>query len=213
MVDLFPASDFDDWAGTYDNSISIDQFPFYGYQDLMARIVALAEPRPGLAVLDLGTGTGNLALPFARAGCSLCCTDFSEPMLAQARRKLPGAQFLLHDLRTPLPLELQRPFDRIVSAYVFHHFELDEKIRILRGLLPHLAPGGQIILGDIAFQNRSALEQVKAKVKDDWDDEFYWLADEALAALTEAGIQAEYAQVSSCAGVFVLLATNRNIER
>lgn len=206
----FPASEFNDWAETYDNSIAIDQFPFYGYRELIAEIVAQAAPHPGLSVLDVGTGTGNLAVPFARAGCDLWCTDFSEPMLARAREKLPAAHFALHDLRTPLPSEFQRPFDRIVSAYVFHHFELDEKIRILRDLLNCLVPGGQILLGDIAFQNRSALEQVKANVGDDWDDEYYWLADESLSALENIGIQPEYRQVSVCAGVFILSIPDRN---
>ncbi|KAF0106511.1 MAG: smtA6 [Anaerolineaceae bacterium] len=203
--DIFPASDFDDWAETYDRSVADWQaFPFTGYDDLLKTVLRLAEPRPGLSVLDLGTGTGNLALPFARAGCDLWCTDFSEPMLAKARQKLPAAHFVLHDLRLPLHAGFQRPFDRIVSAYVFHHFELDEKIRVLRGLFPHLAPGGRIIIGDIAFQDAAAMEKVKLAAGGEWEDEFYWLADEALAALREAGIQAEYSQVSSCAGVFVL---------
>jgi hypothetical protein len=37
------------------------------------------------------------------------------------------------------------------------------------------------VLGDIAFQNMIALEKVKAAAGDEWEDEFYWLADESLA--------------------------------
>jgi putative AdoMet-dependent methyltransferase len=125
-------------------------------------------------------------------------------MLAKAHQKLPEAHFFLHDLHTELPPELNCRFDRIVSAYVFHHFPLDEKIRILRSLATcHLSPTGRIVIGDIAFPNIAALEQVKAEARDEWEDEFYWLAEEALAALRESGLQVEYTQVSSCAGVFV----------
>jgi putative AdoMet-dependent methyltransferase len=208
--DQFLSSDFDEWAETYDASVSVDQFPFFGYWDVLRRIIAQAEPIPGLSVLDLGTGTGNLALHFAAHGCDLWCTDFSVPMLEKARQKLLGSHLIKHDLRGDWPPELCRQFDRIVSAYVFHHFSLDEKIRILCDLLPYLAPDGRIIIGDIAFQNTAAQEKMKIGAGDEWEQEFYWLVDESLSALQEAGIPAEYTQVSSCAGVFVLLATQRN---
>ncbi len=204
-ADLFPASDFDDWAATYDQSVSGWQaFPFTGYEEVLGTILRLAEPRPGLSVLDLGTGTGNLALPFARAGCDLWCTDFSEPLLAKAREKLPEAHFALHDLRADFPSELNRSFDRIVSAYVFHHFPLDEKVRILQSLITHhLSPNGRILIGDIAFPNQAAREQVKAEAGEEWEDEFYWLVSESIPALENAGFKVEYVQVSVCAGIFL----------
>jgi putative AdoMet-dependent methyltransferase len=203
--DPFPASEFDDWAETYDASVAMDQFPFYGYRDLLAEIVRLAQPRQGRSILDLGTGTGNLAVLFARLGCNLWCTDFSQPMLDRARAKLPAAHFLLHDLRADLPPAFDRKFDRIVSAYVFHHFVLEEKIRILRSLVTrHLSTDGRIIIADIAFQNADAMNKLKASLGDAWDDEFYWIASESLPALENAGFKVEYVQVSACAGIFLI---------
>ena len=203
--DPFPASEFDDWAGTYDNSIAIDQFPFYGYLKVLAKIVAAAKPHPGNSVLDLGTGTGNLAILFATLGCELWCTDFSAPMLEQARQKLPAAHFVLHDLRCSWPAELDRPYDCIVSAYVFHHFKLDEKIRILGDLLPRLTSSGRFVIGDIAFPDATAREKVKIATGSEWDEEFYWLADEAISAVEKLGVKVEFTQVSICAGIFCIV--------
>jgi len=209
--DPFPPSEFDRWAEAYDRSVTTDQFPFHGYQRLLEMVVALAEAKPGLSILDLGTGTGNLAFRFAALGCDLWCSDFSAPMLEKARRKLPAAHFILHDLHLPLPSDLAGPFDRIVSAYVFHHFELDEKIRIVRSLvLERLGPGGRLVIGDIAFPDTAAREKMKIDAGDEWENEFYWLADESVSALQKAGIQAEYIQVSVCAAVFVLLPIQRD---
>jgi putative AdoMet-dependent methyltransferase len=208
--DPFPVSEFDDWAETYDVSVSIDQFPFIGYQNVMAKIITLAEPHPGLSIIDLGTGTGNLASRLASPGCELWCTDFSAPMLDKARQKLPTAHFVLHDLRGEWPTGLNRPFDRIVSAYVFHHFKLDEKVRILGNLFSHLAPGGRIIIGDIAFLDAAARDKMKIASGDEWEDEFYWLADCAIPALESLGCKVEYNQVSACAGVFVFIPHRNN---
>jgi putative AdoMet-dependent methyltransferase len=204
-IERYPASGFDAWAESYDRSVFSERFPFNGYNEVLARIITLAEPRPGMPVLDLGTGTGNLALSFQRAGCHLWCTDFSMPMLMSARLRLPEAHLLLHNLLTPLPLDPTHRFERIVSAYVFHHFELRDKVHILLGLRGHLAHGGSIVIGDIAFPNEENRDRIREAAKGEWEEEYYWLGDESLAALKEAGLAACYQPVSACAGVFQIL--------
>jgi putative AdoMet-dependent methyltransferase len=202
--DPFPAGEFDGWADTYDDSITGIQFPFLGYQSVLDKAFTQAEARPGMRLLDLGTGTGNLASRFTGSGCELWCTDFSERMLENAREKIPSAHFVLHDLRSPLPPELEGRFDRIVSAYVFHHFELEEKIRILEGLRQRLAPGGRMVIADIAFPDQAALDQVKASAGSEWEEEYYWIAEAAIPALEMAGFKVEYQQISACAGIFLI---------
>jgi putative AdoMet-dependent methyltransferase len=203
--DPFPASDFDPWAASYDQSVQTDGFPFTGYHLALETCLRLAEARPGMSVLDLGTGTGNLALRFAALGCELWCTDFSEKMLEKARAKLPAAQFALHDLRAAFPPEFERRFERIVSGYVFHHFEQPQKVQICAGLLrERLTLGGKLVIADIAFADAEARDAAKRAEGENWDEEFYWLAGKDLPALEKAGLRASFQPVSSCAGVFVI---------
>src|SRR5512140_831767 len=149
QTDPFSPDEFDPWAETYDRDTETqNRFPFAGYEQVLDTILMLAAPEHGMSVLDIGTGTGNLATRFAENGCEVWCSDFSEGMLAKAREKLPAAHFVLHDLRQPWPAELNRRFDIIVSAYVFHHFETGEKVRLCKELVAeHLAPAGKLIIG------------------------------------------------------------------
>lgn len=206
QVDPFPASDFDQWAGTYDGDVvAYDQFPFAGYERILRTIVTLAEPRPGMSVLDIGIGTGNLARLFHEAGCKVWGADYSAAMLAKAQQKLPEATLVLHDLRAAWPARLDRRFDRIVSAYTFHHFELDRKVAILAEMASdRLGESGRIVIADISFRSEQAMRTFAASLGDEWEEEPYWLADLAQAALEQAGFRCNYEQVSPCGGVYTL---------
>jgi putative AdoMet-dependent methyltransferase len=201
----FPPDEFDSWAETYDQSVSESGFPFEGYTGVLKTTVRLCAPSPGFEVLDLGAGTGNLSVLLERAGCRLWCLDFSAPMLEHLRRKLPEAQIAQADILAEWPAEFRRRYDRIVSAYTFHHFPLNEKVGLIQKLnRDHLQPGGRIVIGDLAFDDIQAKEAVRRDLKDEWDDEYYWLVDESVEALTRAGFRVEYTKISRYAGVFLI---------
>jgi putative AdoMet-dependent methyltransferase len=202
--DPFPPSEFDHWAAQYDVDVNKAGFPFTGYLQVLSEIVRLADTRAGMTVLDLGAGTGNLAEMFLKLGCDVWCTDFSNEMLTLARAKIPEAHFFFHDLRRPFPPTLLRCFERIVSAYVFHHFELPEKINLIEKLTQNfLKPEGRLVIADISFPSQQALDTVRQASGDRWDDEPYWIVTDVQQALEAAQIDVSYIQVSECAGIYV----------
>lgn len=73
----------------------------------------------GLDVLDLGTGTGNLAAALHARGHRVVGIDFSERSLARARRSCPGVRLVLGDL-FELGAVRTRSFDLVAVAYVLH---------------------------------------------------------------------------------------------
>jgi cyclopropane fatty-acyl-phospholipid synthase-like methyltransferase len=196
---------FNEWAERYDACVQRDDGLHEGYAEVLAQVVRCAGASGGMRVLDMGIGTGNLAQRFLALGCEVWGADFAPAMLARARAKVPQVKLLTMDLLSahwPEELEGQR-FQRIVSSYVLHEFDLTTKVKLIARLgHDYLAQGGRIVIGDVAFPNRQALEEAGA---DHWDeDEHYWEADRAIAACESAGLAATYTQVSPCAGVFVL---------
>lgn len=199
---------FDRWAAKYDSSVAnaAGSFPFDGYERVLATVVEAADAKSSMTVLDIGTGTGQLAELFLAHACVVWGVDFSAEMLAQSRTRLPQIQFVQADLLAEAWPMLPAQFDCIVSTYVFHEFNLRTKVAILQRLVKqHLAPGGRLVIGDIAFPTVAGRSAAASRWVAEWDeDEFYWAADESVSAFQSAGLAFEYRQLSSCAGVFSL---------
>jgi SAM-dependent methyltransferase len=130
---------YDRWALVYDhdaNPLPALEEPFV--HDAIGSVA-------GLAILDLGCGTGRHALRLAAAGAEVTAVDFSEGMLAEARRK-PGAEsvrFLVHDLHESLPFA-DGSFDLVVSGLVLEHLRnLGHFFREARRMLN---PGGRAVV-------------------------------------------------------------------
>lgn len=99
-----------------------------------ARALVRLELPPRLEVLDLGTGTGNLAAALAARGHRVTGLDFSERSLARARRSCPGVRLILADL-FELDAVRDYSFDLVSLAFVLHG--LPEALR--RSVLGHAA--------------------------------------------------------------------------
>lgn len=197
---------FNRWAASYDQSIQgdSDNFPFDGYNRILDEIARQSGATEGMRVLDVGIGTGNLAIHFLALKCLISGVDFSSEMLSRAGEKLPDAQLVQMNLEQEAwSTKLPDHFDCIVSSYVLHEFDASRKMQLLQTWMQHLSGGGRIVIGDIAFSNAKALEMAYQRWAKYWDnDEHYWVAEDSLLVLKQMGFDAQYIQVSSCGGVF-----------
>jgi putative AdoMet-dependent methyltransferase len=194
---------FDPWAAHYDEEVAAESgFPFAGYSNLLKAIVEAADPKPGESLLDLGCGTGNLSAMFSKSGCKVWGTDFSQKMVEKAEEKFPNLTFAQADVRDPLPPIFPKSYDLIVSAYVFHHFPIEEKIiQLNKYKKDYLRPGGRMIIGDLMFPNIQVLQEIQNQYADTWDDEYYWILDHDLPLMRKASLDGTVKQISFCASI------------
>lgn len=118
------------------------------------RVVELAEPRPDDHVVDLGAGTGLLALALAPRVRELVAVDISRPMLdrlddAASADGVHNVTPLVADLRR-LPLE-DECATLVVSNYAFHHLDGPGKELALAEARRVLQPGGRLVICDMMF--------------------------------------------------------------
>lgn len=197
---------FNLWADQYDESVrqaeESNEYPFAGYNDVLNTIYSRIRERRCRRVLDIGFGTGVLTGALYRAGIDMTGIDFSERMIAIAQEKMPGAHLLCHDFSLGLPAELaDARFDAITITYAIHHLTPAHQARFIQELLTHLNPGGEVLIGDVAFATLTDLNNCRQRCGNDWDeDEFYPVAELLKPHFPNVRFEAK----SHCAGVMVI---------
>jgi ubiquinone/menaquinone biosynthesis C-methylase UbiE len=123
-------------------------------REFKRRLVAEMVLSPGQRVLDVGCGTGTLALMLkgAEPGIEVVGVDGDPEVLAAARQKVAGAGLAI-EFRQGLAGQLSFPhssFDSVTSTLVFHHLSSSLKRAALTDIRRVLRRGGWFYLADFS---------------------------------------------------------------
>ncbi len=183
-----------------------------GYEamlDMIARTLAASGPD---CVLDLGAGTGALSEAIlAHDGArTVELVDVDPEMLAQARGRLARFEGRVRvremSFLAPLP-----PCDGAAASLALHHVsEMREKRALYGGIRAAIRPGGVFVNGDATMpaepagrdatyrfwvehmMSRGIAEARALAHLEEWaDEDTYFPLDEELAAMRDAGFDAE----------------------
>ena len=121
--------------------------------DLLEQVFGRYATQPVDAILDLGCGTGNHAIPLATRGYTVVGVDRSQEMLdaAQLKAQRQNLPVVFHqaDIRR---LDLDRAFDAAVMMFAVLGYQLDnaDVLAALRAARKHLRKGG-LLAADVWY--------------------------------------------------------------
>lgn len=120
-----------------------------------SELVRRLSPAPGDSILDVGCGTGSMAILLKRAapGARIVGLDPDAEALAIAKRKARAAgveiewhQGFAHDAAN------FGSFDKVISSLVFHQVPLDGKRSGIAAMFAAAKAGGLVSIADYAAQ-------------------------------------------------------------
>jgi demethylmenaquinone methyltransferase / 2-methoxy-6-polyprenyl-1,4-benzoquinol methylase len=140
---------FDSVASRYD--VMNDLMSLGLHRAWKAYAVQVARLQPGQQVLDVASGTGDLAMAFARAlqaqgGGAVVATDINEAMLNEGRQRLADAGLSLPTVVADaehLPFESAR-FDVVTVAFGLRN--MTDKAAALQEMARVLKPRGRLLV-------------------------------------------------------------------
>ena len=130
---------FDRAAGYYDRTRGMSPKAVARLVEVLAEELRVRRP-----VLEVGVGTGMIALPLARAGVPIVGTDLSRQMLAKLVEKAGGVPFpLVRGDATALPFR-EAAFGAAVMRHVLHLIPAWQEA--VREVLRVVGPGGVLLV-------------------------------------------------------------------
>ena len=125
-----------------------------GFDNVRDRLLAIADPGAADTCVDLGAGTGFVALALAPLVDCVLAVDIS-PVMAEslaARAAQAGVKNVrteVADLRTfTMPAAST---DLVVSSYALHHLRDEDKRALVAEAARWLRPGGRLVVADMMF--------------------------------------------------------------
>ena len=162
----------------------------------LVRCVAAREPR---AVLDVASGTGDIALQLARAlpRARIVASDFSENMLAVAARRIEAAGISTIEISCQDAMRMSfcdASFDAVTISFGLRN--MPDYQRVIEQCVRVLRPGGLFACLDASYPTNSLVKPFFrlyfahlmpwiGRVLVQAPDEYRWLADSTEAFLTK----------------------------
>lgn len=152
--DFLPAAGHDVFLPLYDPLVS-----FLGFDRARRELLSQANINPGQHILDIGSGTGTLAVLLKRhySDVQVVGLDPDPKALRRAKTKLRRAGVsvqLDQGFADELPYR-EESFDRVLSSFMFHHLEGQDREKTLKEVLRVLKPGGSFHLLDFVSDHGS----------------------------------------------------------
>jgi ubiquinone/menaquinone biosynthesis C-methylase UbiE len=139
------------WAARYDLLVAL--LTLGRERRFREQLLALAHLEPGESVLDIGCGTGTLAIAAKRVVGALATVqgiDASPEMIARAQRKAKRANVdVTFDVAFAQSLSIQTArFDVVLSTVMLHHLPRAGREQAVREARRVLKPGGRLLAVD-----------------------------------------------------------------
>jgi len=141
--DYLPAAGRDAFLRFYDPLTAL-----LGAARVHRTLINQAALAPGQRVLEIGCGTGNLAIRLKRThpDVEVIGSDPDPLAIARAQRKASGIRFeRAYAQRLPYP---DGSFDRVLSSLMLHHLDEETKIATAAEIQRVLRPGGSLHIVD-----------------------------------------------------------------
>lgn len=170
------------WLPLYDYfSASV----FYVYREATKR----AQPEAGKQILDICTGTGEVALRCAKKGAEVTAVDITIEMLEKARAKAKALpiSFQLMDARALAFADAS--FDAAVISFALHDMPRRVRLEVLREAVR--VSRKRVVVADYALPSWEPLRNVVIRLIDLFESPYFrsFANEGALQLIEECGLE------------------------
>lgn len=132
---------------TYGERVADVYDEWYKPVDTAAEVALLAELAGGGRVLELGVGTGRVALPLAAKGLDVQGLDASPAMVERMRAK-PGGDAIPVAIGDMADVAVDGKFALVFVVFntFFQLYSQDAQLRCFANVASHLQPGGRFLM-------------------------------------------------------------------
>lgn len=197
---------FDDWADSYDETVSLHtgeyKEVYRNYNEILNETVKHISKFQGAKVVDLGSGTGNLANVASNIGYNVVGVEPNHKMREKAKDKYPFIKFLSGTFLS-LPIT-DNSADAIISSYAFHHLTDEEKDEAVKIIKSKLNKDGVVVIADTIYDSIETKELLIKEARDngstnlvhDLETEFYSTRDILTEIFEKNGFHVSYQQMN-----------------